>query len=80
MLLFYHTCCLYSDFSDDFEEQGLLPLMCFLREKGQLPTWREALVYKRVCVGTKEMKPAVSSMWASTAPEHEVTVSENLKA
>lgn len=63
-----------------FEERGLLPLMCFLREKGQLPTWREALVYKRVCVGTKEMKPAVSSMWTSTAPEHEVTVSENLKA
>lgn len=54
--------------------------MCFLREKGQLPTWREALVYKRVCVGTKDMKPAVSSMWTSTAPEHEVTVSENLKA
>lgn len=45
--LFHYTCCLYSDFFDDLKKGvavGLLSLMCFLRERGQLLAQREALI------------------------------------
>lgn len=54
---FHYTCCSYSDFFDDLKKGvvvGLLSLMCFLSERGQLSAQREALISQSVCAGDKE--------------------------